>query len=88
MYSGGVGVARNVNLTLQFYDRSCKLKTAPACLALGTMYEIGTGTKPDLKKAAGYYQMACNNGNAIACQMTSGHPAPASAAPPQKATRR
>jgi TPR repeat protein len=85
IYAGGVSVARNPKLTLQFYDRSCKLKIAPACLALGTMFEIGTGTKPDLKKAASYYQMACDNGNVIACQMTSGHQIPPSG--PQKTSR-
>jgi TPR repeat protein len=52
---------------VQAFSAGCAARDGAACSMLGVAYEIGLGGPRSLPRARGYYQHACEGGNARAC---------------------
>ena len=65
-YSEGRGVAANLELAVQWFERAAAKGLAPAMYRLGSLYEKGQGVKKDLEKARQLYIAGADKGNAKA----------------------
>ena len=65
-FTEGRGVAANLELAVQWFERAAKQGLAPALYRLGSLHEKGLGVKKDLDKARQLYLLAADKGNANA----------------------
>jgi localization factor PodJL len=65
-YSEGRGVAVDLELAVQWFERAASHGLAPAQYRVGSLYEKGLGVKKDLNKARTLYLLAADKGNAKA----------------------
>ena len=65
-YSEGRGVAANLEIAVQWFERAAAKGLAPAMYRLGSLYEKGQGVKKDLEKARQLYIAGADKGNAKA----------------------
>jgi hypothetical protein len=53
---------------VQLHSQACTGGSLAGCVALGAMYEQGTGVRRDLARAVSLYRQACEGGNPRGCQ--------------------
>jgi uncharacterized protein len=61
-------VPRDVPTALALLEKGCNAGDSMGCFNLGTVYEVGEHVKQDGKRAAGYYQRACDRGDTEGCE--------------------
>ena len=66
LFHHGVGVKRNYEKALEYYERSAELGNSYALNNLGRLYENGYGVEVDYKKAMEYYEKSAEKGNSYA----------------------
>jgi TPR repeat protein len=66
LYANGLGVPKDIDKALYWYDKSTAQGYAPAEFGLGLMYSSGDGVPKDPVKAAYWWQKAADQGNAKA----------------------
>ena len=69
MYERGLGVKKNLEMAVKFYEMSANDGYAPAALKVGIAYLKGIGVKANLRKALYYLQIASKEGNKEAKQI-------------------
>lgn len=70
-YLKGIGTEQNVQLAIEWYQKSAEQKYAAALFNLGNMYYNGEGVKQDFHKAVEYYTIGADE-NYPDCQLELG----------------
>ena len=68
-YYLGNGVAKNLNKSVELYQKACDGGNMGGCVNLGDAYYNGNGVTKDFNKAAQLYQKACDGGNMRGCNV-------------------
>lgn len=68
MYAAGRGVAQNLTLAVEPYQRACDGGHMRGCASLGAMYEMGNGVARSTSRAGELYQRACEGGASQSCE--------------------
>ncbi|WP_462104885.1 tetratricopeptide repeat protein, partial [Campylobacter concisus] len=66
-YYNGDGVAKNLNKSVDLYQKACDGGEINGCFNLGNAYYNGDGVTKDFNKAAQLYQKACDSKNMYGC---------------------
>jgi predicted Ser/Thr protein kinase len=68
LYNSGRGVAKDVALAGELYEKACRGGDAAGCNNLGTLFEYGLiGIDKDPARAAAFYDRACQGRDAQGC---------------------
>ena len=65
MYEKGIGTAKNLEKTLELYQKAADQGNSLALFRLAKMYEKGIGTMKNSEKAHELYKIAANQGNSL-----------------------
>lgn len=65
-YAEGRGVAEDMTVAVQWYEKAAEQNLAPAQYRLASFYEKGIGVAKDVVKARRFYEQAASQGNASA----------------------
>jgi len=60
MYSKGVGTPSNINMAIEWFEKSASLKYGPAFMNLGLLYKDGLDISQDFQKAVHYFEKGTN----------------------------
>jgi len=68
MYDEGVGVKKNTNESIRYFEKACELNKATSCMRLSKLFENGDGVQKDNKKSKLFIEKACKLNFAPACR--------------------
>jgi TPR repeat protein len=67
LYHSGVGVGKDIQKAILFYEQSCEAKIRLACHNLSEIYGFSDDIAKDQEKAARYEEKACGSGGLLDC---------------------
>ena len=68
-YYYGDGVTKNLNKSVELYQKACDGGEIKECLKLGYTYYFGNGVAKDIYKAMKLFQKACDGGVIEGCNL-------------------